>query len=234
MPDPRPTVGEFTELIYGRLPEFYRDADAAQADGPSNYPLLRYLSCLFDQLDTVSTLTTRFEYVPLDERDDGPWQRFGSGTYGDATYGDQDTSDLTDPYTADAAWLPWLAQLVGVDVANLSVPDQRYAIAHPEDSWAHGTPRAITAAARAKLTGTKYAVVVPNYRADPFTIGLITREDETEGVTTWGELETIAPTWAELMALGDWSNLEAADVVREANKERPAGFKLEHAYLGDL
>lgn len=234
MTDPRPTVGPTTEALYARLPELYRDADAAQADGPSNYPLLRYLSLLFDQLDAVTTLLDRFTYTPLDERQDGPWIRYGSGTYGDATFGDQDTSDLVDPYTANAAWLPWLAQLVGVDVANLSVTAQRYVIAHPQDTWAHGTPRAIAAAARAKLTGTGYAAIMPTYQGDPFTIALVTREDETQGVTTWGELETMAPTWADLMALGDWSNLEAADVVREAQKERPAGFKLEHVYLDEL
>lgn len=234
MVDPRPTVGASTELLYARLPELYRDADAAQADGPSNYPLLRYLSCLFDQLDTVSTLIDRLTYVPMDERQNGPWQRYGSGEFGDGTYGDQDTSDLVDPYTADAAWLPWLAQLVGVDVANLSVPDQRAAIAHPQDTWAHGTPRAIAARARAKLNGTGYVAIIPSHQGDPFTIALVTKESETEGATTWAELETIAPTWADLMALGDWSNLEAADVIREAQKERPAGFKLEHVYLSDL
>lgn len=234
MSDPRPTVGAFTERLYAALPELYRDADAAQADGPSNYPLLRYLAGLCDQLDAVATLVDRFTYVPLDERRDGPWRRYGSGTYGDGTYGDADTADLVDPATADAGWLPWLAQLVGVDVTGLTVAEQRHAIAHPEEAWAHGTPRAIADAARPVITGTGYVAVLPTWGGEPFIIGLVTKSAETAGAPTWGELEALAPTWADLEALGNWSNLEGAEVVAAAERERPAGFRLQHVYAEDL
>lgn len=236
MSDPRPTVGDLTEAVYASLPDLYREADAAQDTGASNYPLLRYLGLVLDQLGPLATYVARFDYTPLDDRDNtGPaWQRYGQGTYGAGSFGDSGTADLVDPYTADAAWLPWLGQLVGVDVTNLAVPAQRDTIAHPEDTWAHGTPRAIAAKARPKLTGGQYVDLRPHHRGDPFVIGVYTKRGETATATTWGELETIAPTWGDLERLGDWSNLEAADVMVEALKERPAGYKLEHEYLEDL
>ena len=241
MSDPRPVFGPATELVYASLPEVYRDADAAQDTGPSNYPLLRYLSGVLDQLTPLATYLDRFAYEALDERDntDPAWDRFGQGTYGEGTYGDADSADLVDPYLADAGWLPWLAQLVGVDVTNLTVAQQRAAIASaaasPPTAPPHrGTPRAIAAKARPKLTGGQYVDVRPHHQGDPYVIAVATKRSETTGATTWGELEVLAPTWADLEALGDWSNLEAADVMVEALKERPAGYKLEHVYLEDL
>lgn len=233
MSDPRPQVGPVTEAVYASLPELYRDADAAQDTGPSNYPLLRYLSLIGDQLTPVAAYLARFAYVALDERDNTApaWDRFGQGTFGEGAYGDAGTADLVDPYLADAGWLPWLAQLVGVDVTNLTVAQQRASIASPADTWAHGTPRAIAAKARPKLTGGQYVDVRAHHQGNPYVIAVVTKESETTISTTWGELETIAPTWGDLEALGDWSNLEAADVMVEALKERPAGYKLEHVYL---
>lgn len=233
MSDPRPTVGPFTEAIYARLPEVYRDADAAQDEGSSNYPLLRYLSLLADQLTAVVQLLGRLTYSPLDDRDntDPPWDRYGSGMFGDDTYGDLDTADLVDPFNADAGWLPWLAQLVGVDLTNLDTTEQRAAIASPSDAWAHGTPPAIAKRVVPNLTGGQYVDVQPHHQGDPFTIAVITKADETAASSTWAQVQAIAPTWADLEALGDWSNVEAATIMREANKERPAGYKLEHVYL---
>lgn len=233
MSDPRPAVGPFTDTLYRRLPELYRDADDAQDEGRSNYPLLRYLSLVGDQLTQVAELLGRFTYDPLDDRDntDPPWQRFGSGLFGDDTYGDNDVADLVDPALADTAWLPWLTQLVGVDVTGMTIPEARAAIADPSSTWAHGTREAIIRRARPLLGDEAYLDVVPHHQGDPFTMALVTKRSETTGATTWAELEVLAPTWADLEALGSWGNTETADVMVEALKERPAGYKLEHVYL---
>lgn len=244
MSDPRPTTTEVTDRFYGSLPEVYRDADAAQDDGPSNYPLLRYLSLLLDQLQPIADLITRITYVPMDERADlpstsalevpSPWQRFGTGEFGDDTFGDADTSDLVDPSTADAGWLAWLAQLLGVNVAGLDLADARALLFQPADSWAHGTPEAIARKARRQLDPDDYVDVRPHFAGEPFTIAVITKTAETYGTTTWGELNDAAPTWGDLEALGSWNAAEAASVMLVASSERPAGYRLVHAYLEDL
>lgn len=236
MSDPRPAVGPFTDTLYRRLPELYRDADDAQDEGRSNYPLLRYLSLVGDQLTQVAELLGRFTYDPLDDRDntDPPWQRFGSGLFGDDTYGDNDVADLVDPALADTAWLPWLAQLVGVDVTGMTIPEARAAIADPSSTWAHGTREAIIRRARPRLGDEAYLDVVPHHQGDPFTMALVTKSDETYGSTTWAELAESAPTWADLEALGSWHNLEAASIIGDVQAERPAGFRIAHVYLEDL
>lgn len=90
----RPAVAEFTDDWWSSLPEVYRAADEAQADGPNSFPLLRFLSLLGDQADEISVLYDRFAL-----HDDG------TGDY---------VSDLANPETADTAWLAWLAPLAGV------------------------------------------------------------------------------------------------------------------------
>lgn len=236
MSDPRPTVGPFTEALYSRLPALYRDADEAQDEGASNYPLLRYLSLVGDQLTRVATLLGRFTFDALDERDntDEPWDRYGTGLFGTGVYGDTSVADLVDPWTADAGWLPWLAQLLGIDVTGLTVDEQRAALADPSAAWAHGTRDAIVRAVRPRLPDSSYVDVVPHHLGDPFTLGLVTKGDETTGVITWAELEAAAPTWADLEALGSWGNTVTASLIRAAQGERPAGYRLAHVYLENL
>ena len=236
MSDPRPEVGPFTAALYARLAELYRDADEAQDEGRSNYPLLRYLSLIGDQLTPLAQLLARLTYDPLDDRTntDPAWDRYGSGLFGDDTYGDADSADLVDPALADSAWLPWLAQLLGVNIAGLTIEETRAALANPADAWAHGTPGAILRNVRELLPAGAYADTLAHHLGDPFTIGLVTKQDETYGVTTWADLMTLAPTWVELEALGSWNNLEALTIVRAAQDERPAGFRLAHVYLEDV
>lgn len=239
MSDPRPTVGPLTERVYDSLPELYRDADAVQDTGDSNYPLLRYLSLILDQLTPVEQLRARLTFTPLDERDTiesgrpfglpAPWQRYGSGSYGTGTYGDGDVSDLVDPFTADPAWLPWLAQITGVPIAALTVAQQRAAIANAPDAWAHGTTPALT---RKRPGGPGYIDTVPHYDG-PYVTAVVTKASETPA-STFAILKASAPTWADLEALGSYSNAQAADVMATAAAEKPAGFRLVHRYLEDL
>lgn len=211
MSDPRPQVGPATEAVYGGLPELYRDADAAQDTGPSNYPLLRFLALVLDQATPLAEYVARFTYDTLDERDntDPAWPRYGTGTLGEGTYGGTDTADLVDPHTADAGWLPWLAQLLGVDATGLTPEETRDRLVDPSTAWAHGTPGAITDRVRPALAGGGYVDVVANYQGDPFTIALVTKADDT-------------------------GTLTPADVEALAEPERPAGFLLPHVYLDDF
>lgn len=102
-----PTVAPWTQRWWDRLPELYRAADEAQAAGPNGFPLLRYLSLIGDQAGELEALTDR---IKLHRNGDGVW-----------------LSDLGDPETADDAWLPWMAQLVGIDVTLGSALAESYA-----------------------------------------------------------------------------------------------------------
>lgn len=159
----RPDVTATTEALYAALPEVYRDADAAQPDGPNGYPLLRYLSLIGDQLDELAVLVERFDYYSPDD----------GGQPGD-------TSDLTDPAAADPDWLDWLAQLVGAQLpAGLATDDRRAAIAAAVNGYLKGTKQGIAAAAAQALTGTRYVRVVPAYGGDQWRIEVRTRTTET-------------------------------------------------------
>lgn len=247
MSDPRPTVTPVTEAGYASLPELYRDADATQDTGPSNYPLLRYLSLLLDQLDTIAVLISRFTYIAQDERGDAvitwrmgvpePWQRMGHGLFGSDTFGDADTSDLVDPATADASWLVWLAQLLGVTIHPGDTTDEtRTRLAHPEDAWAHGTPDAIIALVRRGLVDPDaYVDVRPHAGGNPFVINIITPSEAGGGVgASWAVLEPFG-TWAGIYAGRGttWADLRGVDIVEVAEAERPAGYRFIHTDLED-
>lgn len=211
-PDPHPT----TRRIYDALPEFYRTADDAQP-GPADLPLLRFLSLLGDQLGEVEDLVDRVDYVTAND----------GGTPGD-------TSDLVDPYAADVAWLPWLAQLIGVTLPPaVDDPARRDAIAFASSGWRAGTKAGMADAARSALTGTRYVQIVDHYTGDQWLVEVRTRTTETPdpaavlaaiaakdakpvGVelvatnytTTWALLEAGRPTWADWEAAGSWRVLE--------------------------
>lgn len=158
-----PTVHPATEQLYDSLPEMYRLADETQ-----DWDLERFLSLLGDQLGEVRDIADRINYVPPDE----------GGTPGD-------TSDLVDPETADASWLPWLAQLVGVHLApGSSEASQRSQIASAASGWQAGTVSAIQVAAGTVLTGSKTVQIYPQSVTAPGDGGrwdllLMTRPEET-------------------------------------------------------
>lgn len=158
------TPGSFTQRLYDGLPTLYRDVD-------QNGDLLAFLRLLGDQADEIETLLERINY---DSPDDG-------GAPGD-------TSDLADPATADAAWLPWLTQLVGVRApASGSEQGLRDAIAYATTGWRAGTRDAIAGAAKSALTGSRYVHVYDHSISVPgdggaFDILLVTRVSETPDV----------------------------------------------------
>jgi hypothetical protein len=210
-------VSSTTTRVYERLPELYRRADEAQDSGPSGYPLLRFLSLLGDQLGELETLVDRVGYFPADE----------GGVPGD-------TSDLTDPVTADDGWLGWLGQLVGVDVASIPAAARRAAVAGASAGWRAGTADGIASAAQSVLTGTRYVRVIPHYTGDPWKVEVRTRVSETPdpaavipaivaarakpaGVelvhtqyeATWDAIVAENPTWADLEP-DTWTGIEEA------------------------
>lgn len=92
-----PAVAPWTQLLWDRLPQLYRAADEAQADGPDGFPLLRWLSLICDQAGEVEALFDRIS-LHLSE--------------GETVW----LSDLADPDRADDGWLTWIAQLIGIQV----------------------------------------------------------------------------------------------------------------------
>lgn len=212
----RPAPTATTERVYSGLAELYQAADADQAAGDNGYPLLRFLSLLADQVDDVNVLADRADYYSPDD----------GGAPGD-------TSDLTDPATADSAWLPWLAQLVGAPLpAGMTDAEKRGAIAGVVAGYLKGTKQGIEAAAQAALTGTRYVRVIPLYLGDQYRVEVRTRTSETPSTAdvlaaiiaagakpagielvptayeaTWAQIDTAYPTWAGRSGL-TWLQLE--------------------------
>lgn len=196
----KPTVAAATTTLYDRLPETYRDADARL-----DYPLLRYLSLLLDQLAPIGTLTERLDYDP-------------------ATPGD--TSDIVDGTVADAGWLPWLAQLLGVNLSGRTLAQQRAALANPSGEWAHGTRPALIAAAKKGTTGAQRVELTVPGSVGPWSIGVGTYDSETATLEQFGQLKASAPTWADLARLGSFAGATSPAVLVTAEEERPLGYKL--------
>lgn len=213
----------FTERLYGRLPEHYRDADAVQT---GDQPLRRYLSLMGDQAGEVEELVDRIDFVPEHE----------GGIAGD-------TSDLVDHAEAEEAWLPWLGQLVGAQIdPGLTEAEKRDAIEFAPAGWRAGNKAAIADAARTALTGTKYAqvydhmedvgvpggewdvlvVTKPAETPDPalVLVAIVAKNAKPAGVVLhhgeysadWGDVEAAAPTWADWEALGSWAGIETAGI----------------------
>ena len=162
-----PFYSPTAERIWGRLPEYVRVADASQ-----QWAMKSWLSGVTDRLGEVATLFDRINFV----------QPFDGGVPGD-------TSDLVNPTTADAAWLPWLAQLVGVKFGpNLDVPGQRTAIASAASGFRAATKSAIAAAAQTTLAGTRYVQVYDHSVSVPgdggvWDILVVTRPAETPSIS---------------------------------------------------
>lgn len=196
--------GSMTRLVYDGLPELYRTADAPER------LLLRWLDGLLHQLQPVRALIDRFRYVPADDPDPDPA----------AT-----TSALVDPAAAEARWLPWLGQLLGIKLPE-EVPAQRAVLGDAEVAWRHGNAMAIAQEARRGLTGAREVKLVAHHGGDPWTIGVGTVDAEATPADTFAELMAIAPTWGHLQRIGSPANAAAPAPMGYADGERPAGYRL--------
>lgn len=208
-----PKFSVTTERIYDKLPDIYREADAA-----NGFAFKRYISLIGDTLGDVDLLVERFRYrsqIELEYR-----KRYSQRNTVYTQPGRDplapvigSTSDLVDPTSADAAWLPWLGQLVGVKTdPNASVANNRDAIRFAASGFRAGSKYALEKAVRAVLTGSKYALAMPATKVDAngnlvagsvWDITIVTRNGETPSSFT---------------------------VLQQVNKDelKPAGVKLYH------
>lgn len=209
---PEPIFSETTERIYGNLPEVWRVQDAL-----ANWALKRYLSGVTEQFGDLDVMVDRFDYDALPDGAPG------------------DTSDLVDPTVADAAWLPWLAQLVGQTIVSSNEAITRARIASA-NKFKTGTKAAMAEVAKNVLTGEQriniydHSVAAPGdggqwdllivtkssettsspaaeiIRVGAKPAGIILHEDTFE--TTWDAIEAGLPTWADWEAAGSWAAIE--------------------------
>jgi hypothetical protein len=213
----QPAVSVTTQRQYEGLPEIYRESDAQQLSG-GGFPLLRFMSLIADQAGDVEALLDRIGYRAV----------FDGGAPGD-------TSDLTDPVTADAAWLPWLAQLVGIRFDEVfGVNERRAAITSAADGWRAGSTRSVVAAVQSVLAGNRLVIIDRHHEGDDHKVLIRTRTSETE-ILTWRSLEATYPTWGELEDPSSWGALNPRNVLRtlEVRQVKPAGVQFFHE-LGTL
>lgn len=176
-----PDVSTLVDRLYHRLPGIYRQLDAGQG-----WLLKRYLNCVLGAAGDIDDLVEAFRGSrAVGPASPEPWALAADEM---VLYRDSRTSRLSslgDPFAADAAWLPWLAQLVGVRLdPAASETEQRDTIAYATSGYKAGTKRAMEDAARSALTGSRYARCVPQYRPDgvaagPWDVTIITRASET-------------------------------------------------------
>lgn len=154
-------------------PNASESLQAARDADPGGYPMKRFLSSMGDQVGDVMTLIGRIDYAPPDDRDDPDTQT---------------RSDLADADYADAAWLPWLAQLIGLgDIRGLSDAARRAAIKGATSGFRGGTKSAIARAVQPVLTGTQsvavydHSIARPNDGGGEWDVLVVTRGSETPG-----------------------------------------------------
>jgi hypothetical protein len=190
-----PIYTDTTERLYQSLPECFRTEDES-----TNWTLKKFLSSMGDQLDVIDTLTDRYTYVPPEE---GPGYR---------------TSDLVDPEVAEAPWMPWLAQLVGVALdTSLPLPEQRATIANSILGIKAGSKAAIAAAAGTVLSGSKEVKVYDHSSTSignggQWDVMLVTKDTETlqndlplDQATFASTDGWTASTWKLNLANGAWT-----------------------------
>ena len=86
---------------------------------------------------------------------------------------------LLDPDRCPAKALPYLAQFVGARLRpDMDEEQRRSAIKEPE-GFGRGTPAAIVATARRRLTGTKFVSLVERYTGLAYRMKIATLESET-------------------------------------------------------
>lgn len=208
-----PVFSVTTERLYDKLPDVYRETDAQ-----NDFQFKKYLAATVDTLGDIDLLVERLRYrsqVEMERRSRYA-QRFTVYTHPDRELGAPalgSTSDLVDPSAADTAWLPWLAQLVGVRIdPNESVATNRDAIRFASSGFRAGSKTAIEKAVRGVLTGSKYAVAMPHSKVN--------------------EQGSIVPgtVWDLTLLTRAQESPSSFVVLQAVNKDtlKPAGVKLYH------
>jgi hypothetical protein len=194
-----------TERIYAKLPEVYRTNDATQG-----WQLKTWLSGITDRIGELELILARLNYLFPDEMPTGELAQDNETFTRPINYAGAlpigQTSDLVDARSADAAWLPWIAQLVGVPLLDTDTEAQhRLLIESASVGWHAGSREAITNAVSRVLSGPTYTVLLEDhYNGDQWTVNIITRLSEQ----------------------GDASVILAA-----ASLTKPAGILLSHQFI---
>lgn len=220
----QPAVRPITTEVYEALPEVYR-----REDPPTGYALLRYLSLALDPLSRVGELADAFD------PDDGSLPQ------------------LLDGARADEAWLPWLAQLLGLGSDGATVEELRRRTADPELSWQHGSTGLLRQLIRDQVGPDAEVVVTAQWAPPGFgntdarfeepgatfdDLGGTLRpgQEEPWTIAVWtsdtGDALTFAELWEGLSQSGrtgpvrTWSDLGAVALRGVTDAEVPAGWRL--------
>jgi hypothetical protein len=155
-----PHMSTLADRLYRRLPEIYRHLDGRDA----TWTFKRYLAGLTGVAGEVDDVVERIRGErPVGPALPEPWSLSPDELELWRAARRTRASALGDPLQADAAWLPWLAQLVGARLdPGASETEQRDTIRYATSGWRGGTRAAIADAARTALTGGRYARVVPH------------------------------------------------------------------------
>lgn len=180
-----PTVNPFAARMWARVPEYYRTFDAN-----TGYPFLLYIDAVTKRLGDIQIVIDRITgQRPVGPAGPIPWSLHPSLLADYQANRVNRISELGDPLAADAAWLPWLVQMVGgrLDPAA-SVAEQRDTIRYATSGWMAGSISSIEYAARTALVGSQYAKCIPHLLGDgsaggPWDVVIMTRSSETPDPT---------------------------------------------------
>lgn len=183
-----PYMSTLADRLYQRLPEIYRTMDAL--DG--GWPFKRYIAGMLAVAGQIDDTIEAIEGErPIGPASPEPWALAADDLENWRAARQSRPSALADPEQADAAWLPWLAQLVGavLDPAA-SEAEQRDTIRYATSGWRGGTRSAIADAARSALTGTKQVSVLVHTKVvggdiaagTAWDITIVTKTSETPDV----------------------------------------------------
>lgn len=238
-----PAVSDLAHRLYGRLPEVYRRMDVDQA-----WLLKRYIHSVTHTAGQVETFIERLLGArPAGPAAPVPWGLVSSDELARWVQArSAHLSELGDPQLADAAWLPWLASMVGAQLdAAATLPEQRDTIQFATSGWRAGTRGAIADAARSALDGSRYATVMVHTKVTAgalvagsmWDITIVTRGSETPdpgavlgAVLRKGVKPAGAVLWTHTFSAG-WDVVEALYPTWDPDWEAASWTQIEEAGL---
>jgi hypothetical protein len=180
-----PEMSTLADRLYARLPEVYRTMDARD----STWAFKRYIAGLLAVAGQIDDTQDAIEGErPIGPATPEPWALHPDELDAWRAARRSRPSALGDPEQAEAAWLPWLAQLVGAHLdPSASEAEQRDTVRYATSGWRGGTRSAIADAARSAVTGSKFVRVLVHTKVvgsapvagTPWDITIVTRTSET-------------------------------------------------------